>query len=144
MSVCRVFNDAIDVEVPSRTHSPNRPIEARHAHRNGQPRDAYRILRSYIDDIRNTDNYQAGLLVCIEFINMMVAIDRPNDADAMLRHLETTGLLDNPAWRSLVADAVTTLQPGRDDRDPPDLDHPEALELMADVLDELASSAENG
>ena len=134
------FNDAIDVDVPTRTHSPNRPIEARRAHRSGRRRDAYRILRSYIDDIRDTDNYQAGLLVCIEFINMMVAADRPDDAAAILRHLEATGLLDNPAWRSLVAEAAATVQPGGGDGEPPDLDHSEALELMADVLDELTNT----
>ena len=26
------FNDAIDIEVPARTHSPNRPLEARRAY----------------------------------------------------------------------------------------------------------------
>ncbi|MDJ0768163.1 MAG: BTAD domain-containing putative transcriptional regulator [Ilumatobacter sp.] len=136
------FNDAIDVEVPSKTHSPNRPIEARRAHRNGRHHDAYRILRGYIDDIRDTENYQAGLLVCIEFINMIAATDRSDDAAAILHHLETTGLLDNPAWHSLVADAADTLQPSSDD--PPDLDHPEALDLMANTLDELTNTAGNG
>ena len=138
------FNDAIDVEVPARTHSPNRPVEARRAHRDGRPRDAYRILRSDIDDILDTDNYQAGLLVCIEFVNMMATTEHDADAAAVLRHLETTGLLDNPAWRSLVADAAETLRAGADDREPLELGHREALELMADVLGELVDTAHDG
>ena len=140
------FNDAIDIEVPARTHSPNRPLEARRAHRNGRPQEAYRILRSYIGDVLDTDNYQAGLPVAIEFVNMMVDADRVDAATAILEYLETTGLLENPAWRSLVADATNTIRHelGEGDRDLGDLEHPDALQLMAAVLDELTNTPDSG
>ncbi len=135
------FNDAVDVDVPPRTHSPNRPIEARRAVRRGRPHEAYRILRADIDDILATENQQAGLLVGIEFVHMMIVAGRLDAAAAVFDHLETTGLLDNPAWRALVADAAVTLEPVVRDRRAPVLDHRRALHLMADVLDELTSPA---
>ena len=101
------FDEAIAVEVPARTYSPNKPLEARAAFRRGNRRRAFRILQSHIDELLSTDNMQAGSLVCIEFINMM-GTDRPlSDAARMLNYLETTGLLDAPAWRTLIADSAS-------------------------------------
>ncbi|MDH3680442.1 MAG: tetratricopeptide repeat protein, partial [Acidimicrobiia bacterium] len=139
------FNQAIEIEVPPRTHSPNRPLEARRAFRNREHGRAYRILRACIDDILTTDNIQAGLLVCIEFTNMMASIDRPHDAARILGYLETTGLLDTPAWRTLIADAAATLASTTHDTEThpgPDLDHHQALQYMATVLDQLTAAIE--
>ncbi|MDH3192910.1 MAG: AfsR/SARP family transcriptional regulator, partial [Acidimicrobiia bacterium] len=135
------FNEAIDVEVPSRTHSPNRVIEARRTFRNGQHQQAFRILRSHLDDILTTDNIQAGLLVAIEFINMMTAINRQREAADLLRYLETTRLLDNPAWYALVADAIETLASTdqNETNDAPGPTHHQALQNMVVVLDDLIS-----
>ncbi len=133
------FDAAIEVDIPPRTHSPNSPIEARRAHRNGRHHDAYRILGDHIDDLLATDNYQAGLLAFIEFVNMMVAIDRNDDAATILQHLGTTGLLDNPAWRSLVANAQEKLGASHTRAPRADLSAREALQQVAAVLDELTT-----
>jgi len=136
------FNQAIEIPVPPRTHTPNRPIEARRAFRQGQHHRAFGILRSHIDDMAATDNIQAGLLDCIEFINMMTTINRLPDATRILDYLETTGLFDTPAFRTLVADSTAKLtsatnkRPGDVRR--PDLNHQQALKYMTEVLDQLA------
>jgi hypothetical protein len=89
-----------------------------------------------------TDNIQAGLLDCIEFINMMTTINRLPDATRILDYLETTGLFDTPAFRTLVADSTAKLtsatnkRPGDVRR--PDLNHQQALKYMTEVLDQLA------
>lgn len=135
------FNQAIEIPVPPRTHTPNRPHEARSAFRQGQHQRAFRILRSHIDDMAATDNIQAGLVDCIEFINMMTAIGRLNDAARILDYLETTGLFDTPAFRTLIADSSAKLTSAPNQRPSdtgrPDLDHRQALEFMSDVLDQL-------
>lgn len=133
------FDAAIEVDIPPRTHSPNSPMEARRAHRAGRHHDAYQILSDHIADILATDNYQAGLLAFIEFVNMMVTIGRNDDAATILQHLETTGLLDNPAWRSLVADAKNQLSARNVEASRPDLSAREALQRMGAVLDELTT-----
>lgn len=133
------FDAAIEVDIPARTHSPNSPIEARRAHRNGRHHDAYQILSAHIADILATDNDQAGLLAFIEFVNMMVATGRNDDAATILQHLETTGLLDNPAWRSLVADAQEKLGAPHTNAPRPDLSAREALQQMGAVLDEVTT-----
>lgn len=131
------FNQAIEIEIPPRTHSPNRPLEARRAFRHGHHDQAFRILRAHIDDIVATDNIQAGLLVCIEFVNMMATVDRPGDAALLVEYLETTGLLDNPAWRTLIADAIVSASASPTEDDRGGLDHHLALQHMATVLGHL-------
>lgn len=138
------FDEAIGVEVPERTYSPNKPLEARAAFRRGNRTRAFRILRSHIDELISTDNMQAGSLVCIEFINMMTKIDRLSDAASMLDYLESTGLLDAPAWRTLIADSASKVAAGADlsshrEQSPERaLDDRQALEYMGEILDQLA------
>ena len=137
------FNQANTIEVPPRTHSPNEPIEARRAFQRGEHLRAFRILRSHVDDMLTTDNIQAGLVDCIEFVNMMSATDRLTEAARIVAYLETTGLFDAPAWRTLIAKSTakftsSTSELGSD-LGRPELDHQQALEFMRDVLDRLIS-----
>ncbi len=88
------FDEAIAVEVPPGTHSPNKPLEARAAFRRGNRIRAFRILEAHIEELLATDNMQAGSIACIEFINMTTQIGRLAEAGRMLDYLETTGLLD--------------------------------------------------
>ncbi len=101
----QLFEAAVAVEVPERTHSPNRPIEARIAFRHGDRPRAFRILRSHVAELADTDNMQGASIAAVEFINMMTALERLPDAARMLDYLETTGLLDAPPFATLVTDA---------------------------------------
>ena len=140
------FEEAISIEVPPGTYSPNKPLEARAAFRRGNRRRAFRILQSHIDELLSNNNMQAGSLVCIEFINMMGAIDRRADAARILTYLETTGLLDAPGWRTLIADSATkvaahTEHTAHQEQTPErDLDDRQALKYMREVLNQVADA----
>jgi len=141
----RYFEEAVSVDVPERTYSPNKPIEARTLFRQGEHARAFRVLRSNIDDLLDTDNMQAASITCIEFINMMAALDRLDATAHMLAYLETTGLLDAPAWRTLIADATAKVADNKPDTrkvraTQTDLDDRQALNYMRGVLDQLADS----
>lgn len=100
------FEKAIGIEVPARTHTPNQPLQARAAFRRGNHIRAFRLLRHHIAELLVAGNMQAGSIDCIEFINMMTATDRLPEAGRMLAYLESTSLLDAPAWRTLIDDSA--------------------------------------
>jgi predicted ATPase len=129
----RLFDEAVSVEIPKRTHGPNRLIEARTLFRRGDRQHGLRILHAYIEELLDTDNMQGACVAAIEFINMMTQIGRLPAAAHILRYVETTGLLDGPTWATQVADAKaqlaevqTATEVCRDDR--------QALEYMRRVL----------
>jgi predicted ATPase/DNA-binding SARP family transcriptional activator len=140
----RYFAESASVDVPDRTLSANKTIEARAAFRRGQRTRAFRILRSYIDELLETDNVIAASVVGIEFINMMAAIDRLPDAARMLGYLETTNDFGALASRTLVSDAANKIAadtaPTPDPEQAPAqrLDDRQALAYMRDILAELA------
>ena len=131
----RCFAEGVEIDVPPRTHTPSQPLKARAAFRRGDHTRAFGILRDHIDELLLTDNMQAGMMDCIEFITMMAATDRTDEAGAVLRHLEAGHLLDTPGWRLLVAEPAGALHGHgasveiTDDR--------AALEFMRSVLDRL-------
>ena len=134
------FDDAIDVEVPPGTHTPNKPLEARAAFRRGNHLRAFRTLRSHVDELLTTENTQASGIDFIEFVNMMTKVDRLPEASLVLAHLEATGLLDSPAWRSLVTESATAIAaaPAPDRSGARALsDDRAALEYVRQVLDDL-------
>ena len=119
------------------------PLEARAALRRGDRLRAFEMLRSYIDELLDNDNVYIGKFACIEFVSMMVKVDRPPEAARILGFLESTGALDVSALRSLVADDAGTIG-GRLQHDTDrqhtagrHLDDRRALIFMRDVLDRL-------
>ncbi|MGB3828233.1 MAG: BTAD domain-containing putative transcriptional regulator [Ornithinimicrobium sp.] len=139
------FEDSINIDVPDSTPSLSKPIEARSALRRGNRPQAFRVLRSFIDDLLEFDMMSGTTFACIEFINMMTGIDRPDDAARVLGYLRTTGLLETNAspFSQLVADAANKLATRvaqRDDRhrEPePTLDERQTLAYMRRVLEQL-------
>ena len=133
----QLFGDAVAVEVPERTQSPNKSIEARALFRRGEAARAFRILSSFIDELLGTGNIMAICVTCVEFVNMMAALDRLADAALMLHHLDKIA----PYWATLVTEArskVAALYPSPQAGDL-DLDDRQALEYMRRVLRQLAS-----
>ena len=141
----RIFDEAASIEVPARTSSVNEPGKARAAFRNGNRSRAFRILRSHVQQLLETDYTDLARLAAVEFINMMTAIDRLPDAARMLGYLASTGDFGALAVRALVADAASKVAasaargPGRFGTTQPDLDSRKALEYMRDTLGELAN-----
>ena len=89
-------------------------------------------------------------MVGLEFINMMTAVGRLNDAGVLLGHFDATGLLgvEGPGFRLLIADAVDVVAAdrdattARDDAATRKMDEPEALAHMRDVLRGLIEQGE--
>ena len=139
----RFFDEAVSVDVPDRTVSVNKPIEARAAFRRGNRSAAFRILRAYVDELLETDYPDLATNAAVEFINMMATIDRLPAAARVLDYLAAAGDFGALAARTLVADAAARIAAGAEripdqDRSPePRLDARHALTYMRDVLDEL-------
>ena len=132
-----LFDEAALVDVPERTISVNKPIEARAAFRRGKTEQAFRILRTHIDELLATDHHDLAAATAIEFINMMAALDRLPAAEPVLRYLEITGDFGALAARTLVADAAQRIAHGlrrsvTEDSDRLDAHH--TLTYMRDVL----------
>lgn len=70
---------------------------------------AFRILRSHVEELLRTDYTDIAGNAAVEFINMMVAIDRLPDAARVLGYLATTGDFGALASRILVADAAAMI-----------------------------------
>jgi hypothetical protein len=99
----RLFEAAVDVEVPPRTHSPNRTVEARVAFRRGDRPRAFRILRGHVEDLLDSDNMQGACVASVEFVSMLSGSGRRAEAAPILAYLNESGLLDVAVWRAQVA-----------------------------------------
>ncbi|HEX8510209.1 MAG TPA: hypothetical protein VF635_12045 [Propionibacteriaceae bacterium] len=138
----QLFDEAASIEVPPRTSSVNEPARARKAFKNGQRSQAFRILRSHVQELLETDYTDLGKLAAVEFVNLMSAINRFTEGARILGYLAATGNFGTLAVRGLVADAAQKIEadasPGRSSPPQPDLDGRQALEYMCDVLSGLA------
>ena len=114
-------------------------MRARSLFRRGDHQAAFRTLRAYLDELIATDNLQGTCVASIEFITMTAAIGRLQDSTRSLSFLDTTGLLDNTAWATLVASTRDTLA-----ATPPIADkitdHRQALAHMHHTLGQLLTA----
>jgi hypothetical protein len=139
----RFYEDAAGVDVPARTHTLKNPLEARVALRRGDRSRAFEILRSYVDELLDNDNVYIGKFACIEFVGMMVRVDRRAEAARILGFLELTDSLDVSLLRSRLAgdpgETAVDFEHAMDDerRIGRGLDDRRALHYIRDVLDEL-------
>lgn len=105
----QLFEAAVGVSVPPRTHTPNGPIQARIARRRGQHTRAVALLADHVDELAATGNLQGASLVALELVTMLEELDHKPEAARMLGYVQATGLLDAPGFAALVADAVAAL-----------------------------------
>ena len=119
----RFFDEAISIDVPDRTVSVNKPIEARAAFRRGNRSAAFRILRAYVHELLETDYPDLAANAAVEFINMMAIIDRLPAAARVLDYLRAAGDFGALAARTLVADAAAQIAADAD-RIPTRIGHP--------------------
>jgi hypothetical protein len=131
------FEQAVAVEVPDRTHSPNKPVQARTLFRKGEQAAAFRVLRSHAEELLAADNMYAACVTAVEFINMMTGIGRFEAAATALAYLDAGELLESTAWATQVADARAAIRAGHSSPPRgPALGDREALEYMAGILAE--------
>ncbi|MCP4958198.1 MAG: hypothetical protein GY925_02905 [Actinomycetia bacterium] len=78
----------------------------------GHHRDAFAILGAYIDELADVGNLDGEAIVGIEFVRMMVALDRVHDAAALLGHFDSTGLLavEGLGFKIFLADAIEVVE----------------------------------
>ncbi|MFQ5558647.1 MAG: hypothetical protein ACE5GB_14225 [Acidimicrobiales bacterium] len=139
------WEESVRIEVPPRTNSPNETLSARAAFRRGHRTEAFRILRSYVDELIEADNMAGVALVGIEFVNMMVTEGRLSDAGVLLGHFDATGLLavEGPGFKMLIEDALATVSADRDAAGAQEqattegMDEMAALAYMREVLADL-------
>ncbi len=134
----RHFDEAAAVGVPDGSLSANKAVQARTAFRRGRRMRAFRILRTYIDELATTGNVIAAGVVGIEFINMMAALDHDDEVAHMLAYLETRNDFGAMAARMLVAAAAEKVSGSRPDSYR--ITDREALAYMAAVLDRLLAN----
>lgn len=136
----RYFNEAITVDLPPRTFSPNQALEARAAFRRGNRDGAFRLLRAHVAGLLAANNMQAATVDCVEFANMMGAVGRPDLAGPVLRHVTGSRTFANtPAWRSLLTVPLDDL-PAAGNGMPPEVEDRRILHHMIAALDELLAS----
>ncbi|WP_205346936.1 AfsR/SARP family transcriptional regulator [Pseudonocardia broussonetiae] len=142
----RLFDESADIDVPDRTISVNAPIDARSAFRRGDRPQAFRILRSHVDELLRTGNTDIAGNAAVEFITMMASLDRLNDAARVLEYLRTAGDFGALAARTLLAEAAGKIAVADDPAAGPvpqpgnQLDARHTLEHMRDVLDKLSAA----
>jgi predicted ATPase/DNA-binding SARP family transcriptional activator len=138
LEAAQFYEEAAGVDVPDRTQTLKNPLAAAGALRRGDQSGAFHMLRSYIADVLDTDNVYVGKFACIEFVKMMVKVDRLPEAARILGFLEATDSLDLAGLQSRVT-GPTAADPAivRERATGRNLDDRGALTFMRDVLDRL-------
>lgn len=133
----RFFAETSGIDLPMRTIQTTAPIDARAAFRRGERDRAFRILGTHVDRLLQADDFDVARVACTEFVTMMVALDRLDDAALVMGYLDATGDFGALAAETVVADAAATLRAtsGRTTTAP--LDARQALTHMRDVLHAL-------
>ena len=138
----RLFDEAVAVDVPDRTQSPNGTVVARTMFRCGQRLRAFDTLRSYVEDLLDTGAVQGACVAGVEFVTMMAQLGRTADAALILDHVDRTApywaALVEEARRRIAADGTAKSGPERPAGGKPPDDR-WALEFMRQVLGELTA-----
>ncbi|MEV6206278.1 BTAD domain-containing putative transcriptional regulator [Kitasatospora sp. NPDC051914] len=100
----RYFDEAALVDVPAGTLSADELTRARSAFRRGDRGRAFRLLRSYVDQLIETDNVVAASVAGIEFVTMMAATGRTAEAAHIRAYLAAANEFGALAARTLVPD----------------------------------------
>ncbi len=145
------YDRALAVEVPPETNSPNEVLMARALFDQGHHRRAFMVLRDYAAELLEINNLSGATMVAIEFVNLMIDYDRIDLAATMLGYLDVTGLLnvEGPAFRLLVSDSIERVvgdpeaMRRRERAASLDISDQQALELLVELLRELADGAES-
>ncbi len=100
------FLEAADVPIPPGTYAATRPAEVEALFQRGDHDRARSLLLEHVDDVIAMGTVDVVRLVAVAFINVMVGLDRPDDAAPALAYLDTLGEFGELARTILVAEAA--------------------------------------
>ena len=98
----QLFEQAAQIEVPARTHTPSTAVSARVAFRRGDIQKAYALLLRHVEDLLDTGNMQGVGVAAIELVRMMHHAGKKNEITKLLAYLENSPLLESPFFRGLL------------------------------------------
>ena len=101
-----LFEQAAQIEVPARTHTPTTAVSARVAFRRGDTQKAYALLLHHVEDLLDTGNMQGVGVAAIELVRMMHHAGKTDQVTQLLAYLENSPLLENPFFRGLLSEIV--------------------------------------
>ena len=99
----RLADAAAGVAIPEGTLPVNGPMQARSALRRGDHPGAIQLLRDHLAALTATDAPGVVRLACMPFVEVMIVLDRHEDAAPILRFLETSGSFGSQTLRTLDA-----------------------------------------
>lgn len=103
------FLAAAAVPVPPGTYAATRPAEVEALFERGDHQAALSLLLEHIDDVLAMGTVDVARLVAVAFVNVMVGLDRVEDAAPALAFLDTVGEFGQLARTILVADAAARI-----------------------------------
>ena len=102
----RLFEQAAQIEVPARTHTPSTAVSARVAFRRGDTQKAYELLLHHVEDLLDTGNMQGVGVAAIELVRMMHHAGKKDEVTQLLDYLENSPLLESPFFRGLLSESL--------------------------------------
>lgn len=102
-----LFEQAAQIEVPARTHTPTTAVSARVAFRRGDTRKAYALLLHHVEDLLDTGNMQGVGVAAIELVRMMHHAGKKDEVTQLLAYLENSPLLESPFFRGLLSESLS-------------------------------------
>ena len=102
----RLFEQAAQIDIPARTHTPSTAVSARVAFRRGDTHKAYTLLLHHVEDLLDTGNMQGVGVAAIELVRMMHHAGQEEEVTQLLAYLENSPLLDSPFFRGLLTESV--------------------------------------
>ena len=101
-----LFEQAAQIEVPARTHTPTTAVAARVAFRRGETQKAYALLLHHVEDLLDTGNMQGVGVAAVELVRMMHHAGKMEEVTELLAYLANSPLLENPFFRGLLSDSL--------------------------------------
>jgi hypothetical protein len=101
-----LFEQAAQIEVPARTHTPSTAVSARVAFRRGDTQKAYALLLHHVEDLLDTGNMQGVGVAAIELVRMMHHAGKRDEVTQLLAYLENSPLLESPYFRGLLSESL--------------------------------------
>ncbi|WP_372733948.1 BTAD domain-containing putative transcriptional regulator [Nocardioides sp.] len=138
-----LFEQAAQIELPARTHTPTTAVAARVAFRRGDTRKAHALLLQHVEDLLDTENMQGVGVAAIELVRMMHHAGKKEQVTQLLAYLESSRLLENPFFRGLLSELLpeTATATGQPSSAPVIIDDRSAAEYMAQLLRELVADS---
>lgn len=101
-----LFEQAAQIEVPARTHTPTTAVSARVAFRRGDTQKAYALLLHHVEDLLDTGNMQGVGVAAVELVRMMHHAGNEDEVTQLLAYLENSPLLESPFFRGLLSESL--------------------------------------